>query len=79
MRDTHFKKENSAINLKNNSRNNGSKLDDSSFNSDNNLNYNIINNNENLKILNKDLEVLHEKYKPYEEIQKRNQRSIDLY
>ena len=73
MRDTHFKKENSAINLKNNSKNNGSKLDDTSFNSDNNLNlnYNIINSNENLKILNKDLEVLHEKFKPYEEIQKK--------
>ena len=42
-------------------------------NSDNNLNldYNIINNNENLRILNKNLDILHEKFKPYEEIQKK--------
>ena len=42
-------------------------------NLDNNLNldYNIINNNENLRILNKNLDILHEKFKPYEEIQKK--------
>ena len=73
MKDSHFRKENSTLNLKNNSKNNASKLDDTSFNSDYNLNlnYNIINSNENLRVLNKNLEVLHEKFKPYEEIQKK--------
>ena len=53
--------------------NNKSKNSNSNNHSDNNLNldYNIINNNENLKILNTNLDILHEKYRPYEEMQKK--------
>ena len=68
-----LKKDN--INLNNKSKNNISKFDNNNYsnNSDNNLNidYNIINNNENLRILNTNLDILHEKFKPYEEMQKK--------
>ena len=61
-KESQIKKGNNFSKFENNSKSNQS---------ENNLDYNIINNYENLRVLNKNLEILHEKFRPYEEIQKK--------